>query len=85
MHEDDSSLGIKNLDYLKQKLFSPEIEIITTKFKDSITDLRGEFLTYKTEMKEEIAMLFRNKQQALEIFSTDIEFIQSKMKEFGLE
>ena len=85
MHEDDSSLGIKNLDYLKQKLFDPEIEIITTKFKDSIKDLREEFQAFKTEMKDEVGMLFRNKQQALEIFSTDIEFIQSKMKEFGLE
>lgn len=27
MHEENSSLGIKNLDYLKKKLFDPEIEI----------------------------------------------------------
>jgi len=40
MHEDNSSLGIKNLDYLKKKLFDTEIQIIMAKFNDKVKEMK---------------------------------------------
>ena len=43
MHEDNSSLGIKNLDYLKQKLFGPEIEIIVKRVDEKCKELESRY------------------------------------------
>ena len=38
MHEDNSSLGIKNLNLLKSRLFDPELELIYQKFDEKIKE-----------------------------------------------
>ena len=58
MHEDDSSLGIKNLDYLKKKLFETEIEIIVKRIDDKCRDVELKFEEEKNKYTADYDILY---------------------------
>ena len=58
MHEDDSSLGIKNLDYLKKKLFETEIEIIVKRIDDKCKDVELKFEEEKNKYTADYDIIY---------------------------
>lgn len=58
MHEDDSSLGIKNLDYLKKKLFETEIDIIVKRIDDKCRDVELKFEEEKNKYTADYDILY---------------------------
>ena len=58
MHEDDSSLGIKNLDYLKKKLFETEIDIIVKRIDDKCRDVELKFEEEKNKYTADYDIIY---------------------------
>eukprot|EP00347_Sterkiella_histriomuscorum_P009677 403340298 len=82
MHEDNSSLGIKNLDYLKKKLFDPEIEIFQTKLDTKIKQMDQEFEEERKKFKIDYEILDRSKNSAIEAFSFEIDGFNKIIREY---
>jgi hypothetical protein len=78
-----SSLGIKNLDYLKKKLFDPEFEYVMKAFDEKIKEgifvMRKEFETlayqFNIDVKEKIMMI--------ETLASDFENSQKRNNQYG--
>lgn len=61
MHEDNSSLGIKNLDYLKKKLFDPEIDLFTQKIDSKIHYIDEKFEDEKKKFRFDLEIMNNQK------------------------
>lgn len=79
MHEDDSSLGIKNLDYLKRKLFETEIDIIIKRIDDKCKEVELKFEEEKKKYATDYDILYQKQEAALEAFALEIDSFSKKM------
>ncbi len=79
MHEDNSSLGIKNLDYLKKKLFETEIDIIMKRFDEKCKEVEEKFESEKKKYATDYEVLYEKQQVALETFALEIDSFSKKM------
>ena len=69
MHEDNSSLGIKNLDYLKKKLFDPEIELILKRVDTKISEMDKKFDEERRKFLVDYQLVNTHKNSVIEAFA----------------
>ncbi|CDW74166.1 UNKNOWN [Stylonychia lemnae] len=81
MHEDNSSLGIKNLDYLKKKLFDPEIELIMKKVDTKIIEMNQKFEEERKKFLVDYQIINSHKNSVIETFALEIDGFNKKMAE----
>ena len=68
---------------MKKKLFDPEIQYLTTKFKELQQDVKQELINENNEFLKELTLQFSDKLEGMKMTNTDILEDNGDFKKFS--